>query len=86
MTGGPAGQDSMRAPVLRNGQETTSKLSQVANDVSKMSLAMQELQKRQDFHAKKLGAYASAWCDLAPVWRCARWYSVLMCPCVCVRA
>jgi hypothetical protein len=50
----------MRAHVLRNGQETTSKLSQVANDVSKMSLAMQELQKRQDFHAKKLGAYASA--------------------------
>eukprot|EP00802_Teleaulax_amphioxeia_P012677 Tamp_12721.p1 GENE.Tamp_12721~~Tamp_12721.p1 ORF type:complete len:579 (+),score=117.45 Tamp_12721:82-1737(+) len=47
-------QNSMRTHVLRNGQETTSKLSQVANDVSKMSQAISELQKRHDYHSKKL--------------------------------
>ena len=36
-------QNSMRTHVLRNGQETSTKLSQVANDVSKMAVALAEV-------------------------------------------
>lgn len=36
-------QNSMRTHVLRNGQETSTKLSQVANDVSKMTQALAEV-------------------------------------------
>jgi hypothetical protein len=40
--------------VVRSGQETSSKLSQLVNDVSKIQSALKELEKRTDYHATKI--------------------------------
>mmetsp|Transcript_34923 Transcript_34923/g.54588 ORF Transcript_34923/g.54588 Transcript_34923/m.54588 type:complete len:387 (+) Transcript_34923:172-1332(+) len=54
--------NTLRNNVMRNSQETSSKLSQIANDVTKMKSQMEDMKRKQDYSDKK-GSRRSASSD-----------------------